>query len=252
MPYVGFDLPLLLVTFPLAIVTALYFRCRYVRGIPIDKVLEKMAPSRYPQHGMKMFLPLVVVIGLMVAVRIVPQWVPDLGIPLIFLLGVLAAFGTGEKFPILDISRKALREALPVMCILVGVGMFVQIMTLTGVRGCLALGALRLPPELLYVGIALIMPAFGSAYAAASVIGVPLVFVFLGRNEIVVAAALSLIAGVGDLMPPPSLLCVFSAQIVGVKNHFQILRESALPIIASLLVGILLIIFAGPIGSFCR
>ena len=148
--------------------------------------------------------------------------------------------------------RVAIREALPIMTILVGVGMFVQIMTLTGVRGYIAVSALELPQALLYLGIALIMPAFGSAYAAASVLGVPLVYVFLGRNEVVVTSALSLIAGLGDLMPPPSLLCVFAAQLVGEKNHFRILKESAPLIVVSLIVGILMIMYAGHLGALLR
>jgi GntP family gluconate:H+ symporter len=129
------------------------------------------------------------------------------------------------------------------------VGMLVQIMTLTGVRGFLAISALKLPEVLRYVGIAALMPAFGSAYASASVLGVPLVYVFLGKNEIYVASALSLLAGLGDLMPPPSLLCVFAAQLVGEKNHYRILRKSIPYIIASLVVGILMIIFASEIGN---
>ena len=137
--------------------------------------------------------------------------------------------------------------ALPVMVILVGVGMFVQIMTLTGVRGFLAVGALNLPPAFLYLGIALLMPAFGSAYASASVLGVPLVYVFLGRNEIVVASALSLIAGIGDLMPPPMLLCAFASQIVGEKNQFLILRQSVPFIVLSLIVAIAMIAFANSV-----
>ncbi|HSQ74342.1 MAG TPA: TRAP transporter large permease, partial [Bacteroidota bacterium] len=116
----------------------------------------------------------------------------------------------------------------------------------------IAVSALQLPTALLYVGIALIMPAFGSAYAASSVLGVPLVYVFLGRNEIVVASALSLIAGLGDLMPPPSLLCVFAAQLVGEKNHFRILKESLPLILVSLIVGIVMIIYAAQLGGLFR
>ncbi len=250
MPYIGFDKPLLLLSLPLAVLTALYFRFRYVRAIHIDSVLAKLPPSLYRNHGWKLFIPLIIVVGLMIAVRVIPQVVPDIGIPLIFLLGTLAAIGTGEKFNLYQLSRKAVGEALPIMSILIGVGMFVQIMTLTGVRGYIALSALELPPAFLYVGIALIMPAFGSAYASASVIGVPLVYVFLGRNEIAVTSALSLLAGIGDLMPPPSLLCVFAAQIVGEKNHFRILRESVLPIVFTLVIGVLFIIYAEKIGSW--
>jgi GntP family gluconate:H+ symporter len=250
MPYIGFEEPLLLLSFPLAIATALYFRFRYVKRIDIDQVMAKLPASSYERHKWKLFLPLVVIVVLMVGIRVIPQAIPDIGIPLIFIIGVLSAFGTGEKFNLYRLSREAIREALPIMSILIGVGMFVQIMTLTGVRGYIALGALQLPSALLYIGIAVIMPAFGSAYAAASVIGVPLVYVFLGRNEIVVTSALSLIAGIGDLMPPPSLLCVFAAQLVGEKNHFKILRESIIPIVAALVVGVLVIIYAEQIGSW--
>jgi gluconate:H+ symporter, GntP family len=250
MPYIGFEKPLLLISIPLAIGTALYFRFRYIRKIEIEQILSKLPQSFYEKHGWKLFIPLIVVVVLMVAIRVIPQTMPDIGIPLIFILGAISTIGTGEKINLYRLSREAVRDALPIMSILIGVGMFVQIMTLTGVRGYIALGALQLPSALLYVGIAIIMPAFGSAYAAASVIGVPLVYVFLGRNEIVVTSALSLIAGIGDLMPPPSLLCVFAAQLVGEKNHFKILKESLIPIIAALIVGILIIIYAEQIGTW--
>jgi GntP family gluconate:H+ symporter len=250
MPYIGFDLPLLFATVPLAVLTAVYFRFRYVKRIDVEEVVAKLPRPVYDKHGMKLFVPILLVVALMAGIRFFPQHVPDIGVPLIFVLGALSGWGTGERFRPLEIAREAIRGALPVMGILVGVGMFVQIMTLTGVRGFIALGALQLPSTYLYLGIALMMPAFGSAYASASVIGVPLVFVFLGRDEIVVTSALSLLAGIGDLMPPPALLCVFSAQLVGVKNHFAILRESIIPIVASIIVGVLMLIYASDIGVF--
>jgi TRAP-type C4-dicarboxylate transport system permease large subunit len=249
MPFIGFDVPLMVATFPPAILTALYYRFRYVRRIDVDAVLAKLPKPVYKRHGVKLFLPIVIVVGLMVAIRVVPQLVPDIGMPLIFLLGAVTGFGTGERWDVRKVSSEAVRAALPVMAILVGVGAFVQIMTLTGVRGMIAVSALQLPPSLLYAGIALMMPAFGSAYAASSVLGVPLVYVFLGKNEIIVTSALSLIAGMGDLMPPPALLCVFAAQLVGEKNHFRILRLS-LPLVAiSVLWGILMIIFAEDLAA---
>lgn len=252
MPYVGFEKPLMVLTFPLAVATALYYRFRFIRKIDVDEILEKLPRSVYAKHGLKLFLPLVVVIGLMVAIRVIPDVVPDIGIPLIFMIGAVIGIWTGDKVAVITVARTAIRESLPVLGILAGVGMFVQIMTLTGVRGYLAVSALQLPPGLLYPGIALIMPAMGSAYAASSVIGVPLVFVFLGRNEIVVTSALSLIAGIGDLMPPPSLLCVFAAQLLGIKNHFNVLKAAAIPIAVALLAGICAIIFAADIGSLLK
>jgi GntP family gluconate:H+ symporter len=249
MPYIGFEKPLALASFPLAFVAALYYRFRYIRKIQIDDVLSKLPSPMHSRHGMKLFAPLVVVVVLMVAIRAIPQYVPDIGIPLIFLLGSLVGLFTGERMAFWPTARSAIRDAMPVMVILVGVGMFVQIMTLTGVRGFLAVGALNLPPAFLYVGIAILMPAFGSAYASASVLGVPLVYVFLGRNEIIVASALSLIAGLGDLMPPPMLLCAFASQIVGEKNQFQILRQCLPLMVLSLLVAIAMIAFANSVAK---
>jgi gluconate:H+ symporter, GntP family len=248
MPYIGFEAPLALASFPLALIAALYYRFRYIRDIQIDEVLSKLPSPLHGKHGFKIFLPLLLVVALMVAIRAFPQFVPDIGIPLIFLLGSIAGLFTGEKMPWWPVARSAIRDAMPVMVILVGVGAFVQIMTLTGVRGFLAVSALELPPAFLYVGIALLMPAFGSAYASASVLGVPLVYVFLGKNEIVVTSALSLIAGLGDLMPPPMLLCAFAAQIVGEKNQFQILKQSLPLMVLSLLVAIAMIAFANSVA----
>jgi TRAP-type C4-dicarboxylate transport system permease large subunit len=250
MPYIGFELPLMLLTFPLAILTAVVVRYRYLKKINIEDVLAKLPQPVYQKYGFMLYLPILVVIGLMVAVRTIPQIVPDIGIPLIFLIGATLGFGTGEKFNFLDISGKAIKNAMPIMAILVGVGMMVQILTLTGVRGFIALSVLKVPEAFSYIGAAIIMPAFGSAYAASSVLGVPLVYVFLGKNEIFITSALSLLAALGDLMPPASLLCVLSAQFVGEKNHFRILRESIPYIIACLAVGILMLMFASEISTF--
>ena len=111
--------------------------------------------------------------------------------PLIFVLGAVTAIGTGNRFgPSPRPSRCARsppghgdpggdRDVRP------GHDAHRR-------AGFIAVSALKFPPALLYAGIAVAMPAFGSAYAASSVLGVPLVYVFLGRNELVVTSALSL------------------------------------------------------------
>ena len=53
----------------------------------------------------------------------------------------------------------------------------------------------------------------------------------------------------GDLMPPPSLLCAYAGQLVKVKNHFLILKESIFPIAFTLAIGISIIIFSKEIGN---
>ena len=248
MPYIGFGKPLFVAAFPVAIFTAVYYRVRYLNSFDIKQVLPRLSKPVYDRHGIKLFIPLVFVIGYLVLEQTLPQYMPHLGVPLIFVIGALLGFGTGEKFDFLKVSRAALRDAMPVMAILVGVGMFLQILTLTGVRGYLATSALFLPEELKYLA-AVIMPFFGSAYASASVIGVPLVYVFIGKNAIVITAALALMAAMGDLMPPPSLLCAYAGQMVGEKNHFKILRSSLVPIGAAMVVGVMIILYAEDLAA---
>ncbi len=251
MPYIGFNGPLFLASFPVATFTAIYFRKRYLKNFSVEEVLAKLEKPVYDKHGIKLFIPLVFVVAMLFAEQLFPEVMPHLGVPLVFVLGVITAFKTGEKFKVVELAQSALRNAMPVMAILVGVGMFLQILTLTGVRGYLAVSALQLPEEVKYLA-AVIMPFFGSAYASASVIGVPLVFVFLGKNSIVVASALALMAAMGDLMPPPSLLCAYAGQMVKEKNHFKILQTSVVVIIATAVVGLLMIYFANEISSLLK
>ncbi len=252
MPYIGFELPLLIATMPAALFTALYFRFRYLKTFDITEVLAQMPHPVHDRHGYKLYIPLVFVVGAMILLRVFPEYIPDVGIPFIFIIGALLGFGTGEKFNFLVVSQKAIRESAGIIAILIGVGMLVQIMTLTGVRGSIAVNALNVPVEYIYIVIILLMPAFGSAYAAASILGVPLVFVFLGHNEIIITAALSLLAGIGDMMPPPSFLCVFASKMTGVDNHYQILGKSVIPILFIMLSGVLMMLFSSEINSLIQ
>lgn len=249
MPYIGFNGPLFLASFPAATLTAIFFRKRYFKNFNIDEVLSKLEKPVYSEYGVKLYIPIILVVGLLFSEQLFPEWMPHLGVPLIFMIGGLTAFNTGKKFKVVGLAQSAIRNAMPVMAILVGVGMFLQILTLTGVRGYLAVSALQLPEEIKYLA-AVIMPFFGSAYASASVIGVPLVFVFLGKNSIVVASALALMAAMGDLMPPPSLLCAYAGQMVKESNHFKILKTSIPAIIVTSIIGLLMIYFANEIGLF--
>ena len=47
----------------------------------------------------------------------------------------------------------------------------------------------------------------------------------------VVLAAISLIASVGDMMPPTALAGLFAAQVTGVKKYTLILKKCIIPIV---------------------
>jgi TRAP-type C4-dicarboxylate transport system permease large subunit len=99
---------------------------------------------------------------------------------------------------------------------------------------------LSLPPVLLYLGISISMPLFGavSAYGSASILGVPFILALINKNAIITSAALSAIAGLGDLMPPTALAGIFAAQVVGEKNYFKVLRYCLVPALFELAMGI--------------
>lgn len=227
MPYIGFELPLLFASLPLAIITTILIGYRYVKSVDLNKILKDLPQSQFKEHGTHLFLPIVVLIVLMLATRIFPGKYTSLGMPLIFFISSLTAFRSGKPFNFISVARAAIRDAMPVMGILVGIGMFIQIMSLTGVRGFLIVKAVQLPSFWLYLGIMISLPLFGaiSSYGASYVLGVPFLLALLGKNEIIVASGLTLIASLGDLMPPTALAGIFAAQVVVESNYFRILKQ---------------------------
>ena len=253
MPYVGFGLPLLVCTIPLAIFSSLllvypHFRSRNMDEKALEDELKRMERTKL---SFRLFLPILVLIVLMVGERTFPAFWPSLGMPLDFLIASLCGLLSGSQWNPVEAATEAVNDALPVMGILMGVGMFIQVMTLIGVRGFVVVSALALPAWLLYVGIATSMPLFGavSAFGSASVLGVPFLLALLGRNEIMVGSALSLIAGLGDLMPPTALAGIFAAQVVGEKNYFKVLKYCLIPGIVTAIWGIAVILGANYIAS---
>jgi GntP family gluconate:H+ symporter len=246
MPYVGLTLPLLIIVIPLAVIISLWLGFRDIKIINYEQMKTILPESCFPHYGYRLYLPLVVVLALMLAQGLLVEIMPDLGIPVIFFIGSLIGLFCGRSFNFLKITQEALKEALPILAILVGVGMFIQIMTLTGGRGWAVISFLSLPPVLLYAGIGVSMPLFGavSAYGSASILGVPFILALINKNAIITASALSAVAGLGDLMPPTALAGMFAAQVVGEKNYFHVLRYCIVPAFFELSMGIGILLLA--------
>ena len=97
----------------------------------------------------------------MIGPKAMPSLFPDPRLPLTFVIGSILGLFVGKKFPILEAARQGVSEILPVVGILMGVGMLIQIMTLTGLRGAIAINSLSLPSYLLLLSIAVSLPLFG-------------------------------------------------------------------------------------------
>lgn len=257
MPYVGFAIPLLVATIPVALFCMAVLVIPHLKsGAEVDEAALEADLSRMEAAVLtpRLFLPFFVLIALMAADQFLAGKIPSLGMPLQFLIASASAFLTGRKWNVIESATNALRDAIPVLGILMGVGMFIQIMTLTGVRGFVVVSALAIPAWLLYVSIGISLPAFGaiSSFGAASVLGVPFILALLSKDQIIVASGLSLIAGLGDLVPPTALAGIFAAQVVGEENYFKVLKYCIVPAVAVALWGICMIILANPIAALIR
>ncbi|MDK2866402.1 MAG: hypothetical protein PWP51_1360 [Clostridiales bacterium] len=250
-PFVGFEGPLVLLTFPLAFLFVLMFGYKYVKHFDYDAIAPKLNRNSIETHGIKIFIPIFVALILMVINKAVPS-IPNLGMPLIFLISAVVGAFTGEKFSPVKVCTESVKSVLPVLGILMGVGMFIQIMTLTGVRGFIVTTCLSLPAGLRYLAMAVAIPLFGavSSYGSASVLGVPFLLAFLSSNQIITASAISLIASLGDMMPPTALAGIFAAQVVGMDSYTPILKRFIVPSIIIVVWAIGFIVLSNSIAPY--
>lgn len=250
-PYVGFELPLALLTFPLAFVFVLMFGLKYVKKLDYEAIKPKLNYEPKEKFGVKIYIPLFVAIILMVINKTVPSF-PNLGMPLIFMISALIGLFTGYKINVVKVCKDAVKTVLPVLGILMGVGMFIQIMTLTGVRGFIVTTCIGLPDAFLYIAMAISIPLFGavSSYGAASVLGVPFLLAFLSKDQIITAAAISLIASLGDMMPPTALAGIFAAQVVGLEKYAAVLKKCLIPSLIIIVWAIIFIVFGKELAPF--
>jgi TRAP-type C4-dicarboxylate transport system permease large subunit len=255
MPYVGFFWPLLLLTIPAGLLLALLMGRRHVsRQIDIEALRAAMPPSVYPTYGWKLYLPLAILFVLMVAPKIAPRHVYDPGLPLMLVISAVVGLFTGKRVDLPLAVKSAMKEAVPVMAIMLGVGMFIEVMTLTGARGYFVATSLDMPKVWLVVAAAVALPAFGiiSAFGGSSVLGVPLALALMGKNHVLTLAALALVAGVGEAVPPTAVAALFSAQLLGLDDHFPVVRRCVWPALGVLALALAALAWAVWIGGLPR
>lgn len=250
-PYSGFELPLALLTFPLAFLFVLMFGLKFVRKMDYEQVLLQLNTKSREEFGLRIYLPIILALILMILNKAVPA-VPDIGMPLVFIISSVVGCFTGYRFNLARVAKDSINAVLPVMGILMGVGMFIQIMTLTGVRGFIVTTCLSLPEAARYIALAISMPLFGavSSFGSASVLGVPFLLAFLEKDQIVVASALSLVSSLGDMMPPTALAGIFAAQVVGLKTYGPVLKKCLLPGLIIILWAVLFILGANILAPY--
>lgn len=251
MPYIGFDFPLLVATIPLALISAFLLVGKYFWKFDARNATAHLPESRYRQHGAKLYLPLIVLTTLMLGEKFAPGVIPYMGIPLIFVVSAAIGFFTGDKVKLFDTAKWSLSQSLSILALLAGIGAFIEVLTLSGARGWIVINLLSLPDWELYLGMAILVPLFGgvSAYGSSVVLGVPILLSLLDRNNILVAAALSMLASIGDFMPPTRLAVLLAGQVVGESSTTRILRFCISPVVLSTILCLALIYFANDLAK---
>jgi CitMHS family citrate-Mg2+:H+ or citrate-Ca2+:H+ symporter len=195
------------------------------------------------------------VFGLLVFVgREWPFSTPVVGLPLMFAAAALVSYVLSPvKLAFWRISRETVEQLLPLLATLTCAGILVQIMTLTGVRGLLAVTMVTLPVAVVFASLFVMLPVSEAVlmWGSAPVIGVPLVLLFntIGLNPIVALAGMSLIWPLGDALPPTAIIGRLTVSVVGYEGPYgRFLRACLVPAIIIAVMGTLMVIYSARLG----
>ena len=227
-----------------AIALIMIFGNSYTKEINLEEVGEAIDFNVLNELKIYSLLPLLIVILLYIGQSIWPRIIGMLGTPLYFIIGFVFTLFTGRKHNIVNTLKDGIAKSISAMGLLVGVGMFVQVMTLNGVRGYFVINAISLPSVWQYVAIAVAVPVFGgiSAFGSASILGGPFVMALLASNEIIVASALSLVAALGEFLPPTAMSATFAGKQVGEDKALNVTKSAIIPLAVCLVYALVFII----------
>ena len=249
MPYVGFFLPLLVPCVILAL-TTIFILGRKAKPVNLEKALRELPEAPPRMNWARVGTPFLAFIVLLVAGRVFPFSFPILGLPLMFMASALLAFLLSPvRLDVLRISRETVHQLLPLIGTLTCAGILVQIMTLTGVRGLIAITTVTLPVTVVFLTLCLTLPVSETVlmWGSAPVLGVPLVLFFntIGLNPIVALAGMTIIWPLGDAIPPTAIIGRLTVATVGMKEPYsKFLKHCLVPALLIAIVGTLMVVFS--------
>ena len=249
MPYVGFFLPLMIPCLLLALLTIFILGWRS-KPADLEQALRELPQPPAGMNWLKIILPFLVFFALIVAGRIWPFDFPILGLPLVFACAAaISLLLSPVRIDFLAVSRRTVHQLLPLIGTLTCVGVLVQIMTLTGVRGLISVTVVTLPAMIVILTLFLTLPVSESVlmWGAAPVLGVPLVLLFntMNLNPVIALAGMSIIWPLGDAIPPTAIIGRLTVETIGMKEKYStFLRYCLIPAILIIIVGTLMVVFS--------
>jgi len=275
--YTGFTLPLLLLVLPVAIVSVLILGRKYVKPIEAEDVSKVVNTEVLDELNGTVCIPLYVLIALIIGELVLPKIFGSFAMPGMFVVSTIIAFFFGRKLPffvrhdkdeneeearkakcVIDVISQGVLKSFGAMGLLMGVGMFMEAIALNGVRSYFVANALMLPSIWKYVSMGLSLPIFGgiSAFGSASVLGGPFVMaMYTKRAPVTLTCGLSLLAAIGEFMPPTAMSATFAAEMVKEKKWSQISLAALPALVVTYLYAIVytlvfaLIVYNGKLGS---
>jgi gluconate:H+ symporter, GntP family len=244
MPWTNVAKPLLALALPLAAAALAWFTwCGPAKPPEAPELSESGFAA-----CLRGFAPLVLMVVIWVAVRIFDTVFIDPVSPLILVIGGLSALPMLKRGTLRGVIMDAFTGTpLQLAAVLVSVGVLVQVMTLTGVRGWLVISAMSLESPWNYPSLLFGIPLLGgalTAMAASDVLGVPAAFSFIGQDMILNVAALSAIASLAEFVPPTSISAALACYVVGGATVGQVFRRAWPPMAVLAALALLMLIFA--------
>jgi CitMHS family citrate-Mg2+:H+ or citrate-Ca2+:H+ symporter len=249
MPYVGFFLPLLVPCVLLALAT-IFILGRKAGPADLERAMSELPEAPPRMSWLRVAAPFALFFALVVAGRVWPFSFPILGLPLIFAASAATTILLSpRRIDVLEISRRTVHQLLPLIGTLTCVGILVQMMTLTGARGLIAVTVVTLPATAVILTLFLTLPVSESVlmWGAAPVLGVPLVLLFntMNLDPVVALAGMSVIWPLGDALPPTAIIGRLTVETVGMKEPYRKFLKLCLgPAILIAVVGTLMVILS--------
>ncbi|HEU5170814.1 MAG TPA: hypothetical protein VFU46_09760, partial [Gemmatimonadales bacterium] len=250
MPYVGFFLPLAVITIAGALFSMFYLGWR---GTPpdLERVMRELPEPPAGLTGWKVAAPFVVLLALIAAGRIWPWPMPILGLPLLFMISAgVVLLVSPSRLPVVTVTARTIEGLLPLIGVMVVVGVLVQSMALTGARGLISLSVVILPLLVIYALLFLILPFSEGLlqYAAAPLLGVPLILLFnmKGLNPIIALAGMATMWPIGDMLPPTTVVGRAAVMVLGYRGSYyrEFVRATLVPAVVILALGTAFVVFS--------
>ena len=250
MPWTNVTGALFAVSLPMAISAILWFASRFHERTPIAANGLANVDWRGTLRGIT---PLLVIVAIWVGVRAFGGRVVDPSSPLILLIGGFVALPFLPKGEFRTVIASTFTGTpLLLAAVLVSVGVLVQIMTLTGVRGWLVISTMSLPAPWNYPSLLIGMPLVGGALTSmvtSDVIGVPAAFSFIKQDMILNVAALSGISALAEFVAPTSIAAALSCYVVNGGTVGQVFIRAWPPLTVLATTAILILIFASRLAG---